>query len=144
MIKFIQKNAIYLVLLQVIVAIIGSLYLSDYKGFEPCVLCWYQRICMYSLFPIIIIATLRREKNIYQYTLPIAIFGEIIAIYHNLLYDGVIKVSFCSIGISCTSKYVEYFRFISIPFMSLAGFTVIIILSIISRQYLKKQKQYAI
>jgi disulfide bond formation protein DsbB len=139
MIKFVQKNAIYIILIQVIVAILGSLYYSDIKQYEPCILCWYQRICMYSMFPMIVTALLRKENKIYQYTLPVSILGLFIAIYHNLLYTGVIKTEFCTTGISCTSKYVEYFGFITIPFMSMIGFLVIIILSIISRNYIKKQ-----
>lgn len=135
MIKFIQKHAINIILIQVTVAILGSLYYSDIKGYEPCILCWYQRICMYSLFPIIIIAGLRKEKKIYQYILPISILGIIIAIYHNLLYYGFIKTIFCTTGISCTSKYVEYLGFISIPLMSLIGFSIIIILSLINKYY---------
>lgn len=62
-IDIIKKNIIYIILIQVTLAILGSLYYSDIKGYEPCVLCWYQRICMYSLFPIIIIAKLRKEKK---------------------------------------------------------------------------------
>lgn len=138
-IDFIQINAIKIILAQVVVAIIGSLYFSDIKGYEPCILCWYQRICMYSMFPMILTALLRKESKIYQYTLPVSIFGAVIAIYHNLLYTGFIKTEFCSTGISCTSKYVSYLGFITIPFMSLIGFTVIITLSIISRNYIKKQ-----
>jgi disulfide bond formation protein DsbB len=138
-INFVQENAIKLILAQVILAILGSLYFSDIKQYEPCVLCWYQRICMYSMFPMILTALLRKENKIYQYTLPISIFGLIIAIYHNLLYTGFIKTEFCSTGISCTSKYVEYLGFITIPLMSLIGFIVIIALSIISRNYIKNQ-----
>ena len=141
MIKFIQKNSIYIILTQVIIAIFGSLYFSDIKGYEPCVLCWYQRICMYSLFPIIIISTLRKETKIYQYILPISFLGFIIALYHNMLYYGIIKTIFCTTGISCTSRYVDYFGFISIPFMSLIGFTIIIILSLINRNFIKKENK---
>ena len=135
MIKFIQKNIINIILIQVTIAIIGSLYFSDIKGYEPCVLCWYQRICMYALFPIIIIAGIRKEKKLYQYILPISILGWIIALYHNLLYTGFIKVEFCTTGISCTTKYVEYLGFITIPFMSFLGFTFIIILALLDRYY---------
>ncbi len=140
MISFIQKNAMYLILAQVVIAIVGSLYFSDVKGFEPCVLCWYQRIFMYSLLPIITIALLKKEKKIYHYTLPMALLGITVSIYHNLLYTGIIKnEGFCSTGISCTSKFIEYFGFVTIPFLAFVGFTVIIILSIISRNYIKKQ-----
>ena len=142
MIKFIQKNAMYLILAQVMVAIVGSLYFSDVKGFEPCVLCWYQRIFMYSLLPIITIALLKKESKIYHYTLPMAVLGIIVSIYHNLLYTGIIEnEEFCSTGISCTSKYVEYFGFVTIPFLAFVGFAIIIILSIISRNYITKQNQ---
>lgn len=140
MIKFIQKNAMYIILVQAIVATLGSLYFSDIKGYEPCVLCWWQRIFMYSLIPVIIIATLRKENRIYQYTLPMAVLGLIVAIYHNLLYTGIIDVAeFCAGGISCTSKYIEYFGFVTIPFLAFLGFAIIIILSIISRNYINKQ-----
>ncbi len=132
----------YLVLAQVIVAIAGSLYFSDIKGFEPCILCWYQRIFMYSLLPITIIALLKKEQKIYQYTMPVALIGMSISIYHNLLYTGIIKnEGFCSSGISCTSKFIEYFGFVTIPFLSLLGFVVIIFLSLISRNYIKKQNK---
>lgn len=139
-IDFIQINAIKIILAQVIVAILGSLYFSDIKGYAPCVLCWYQRICMYSMFPMIVTALWRKEDKIYQYTLPISILGALIALYHNLLYKGVIKnEEFCTGGISCTSKYVEYLGFITIPFMALTGFVVIITLSLISRNYIKNK-----
>jgi len=141
MIKFIQKNAVYIILAQVIIAILGSLYFSDIKGYEPCILCWYQRICMYSLFPIIIIAKMRNESKLYQYILPISILGFIIATYHNLLYYGFIKFIFCTTGISCTSKYVEYLGFISIPLMSLIGFAFIILMSLIDMNYSKKNNK---
>ena len=136
---FIGKNAIHLILIQVIVAISGSLYFSNIKGFEPCVLCWYQRIFMYSLLPIIVIATLKNEKKIYHYTVPMALGGISIAVFHNLLYTEIIpNPGWCSTGISCTSKYIEYFGFVTIPFLSLTAFSIILLLSIMSRNYIKK------
>ncbi len=142
MIKFIQKNAIYIILTQAIVALLGSLYFSDIEGYAPCVLCWWQRIFMYPIIIIIIIATLKKETRIYQYVLPMAILGITVSVYHNLLYTGIIKnEEFCTGGISCTSKYVEYFGFITIPFLAFLGFAIIITLSIISRNYINKQNK---
>lgn len=136
---WIQKNAQYIILAQAVIAMIVSLYLSDIKGYAPCVLCWYQRIAMYSLIPILIIGFLRKDEKAYHYVVPIACVGWIIALYHNLLYTGIIKAEeSCSFGISCTTKYVEYFGFVTIPLMSLAGFSVILILSVIYRRWLRK------
>ena len=138
-IDFIQKNAIKLILIQLTLALFGSLYFSDVKGFEPCVLCWWQRIFMYSQIPVILVAMFKKESDIYKYTLTLSTLGIIVSIYHNLLYTGIIKnEDFCTGGISCTSKYIEYFGFITIPFLALMSFVIIITLSIISRNYLKK------
>lgn len=140
-IDFIQKNAIKLILVQLSLALFGSLFFSDVKGFEPCVLCWWQRIFMYSQIPVIIVALLKKEVDIYKYTLTLSILGIIVSIYHNLLYIGIIKnEDFCTGGISCTSKYVEYFGFVTIPFLALMSFVIVIALSIISRNYIKKNK----
>lgn len=136
---WVQKNALHIALIQAIVAMLGSLYLSDVEGFAPCVLCWYQRIAMYSLVPILAIGFFRGDEKVYHYVTPIASIGWIIALYHNLLYTGIIDAAeSCSYGISCTARYVEYFGFITIPLMSFTAFSVILILSIIYRRWLRK------
>lgn len=134
-----QKNTLNIALLQAVVAMVGSLYLSDVKGYAPCVLCWYQRICMYSLVPILLIGFFRGDEKVYHYVTPIAFVGWCWALFHNLLYTGIIKADdYCSFGISCTTQYVEYFGFITIPLMSLTAFSVILILSIVYRRWLRK------
>ena len=39
----------YIALLAAWIAMCGSLYFSEVKGYVPCTLCWYQRILMYPL-----------------------------------------------------------------------------------------------
>jgi disulfide bond formation protein DsbB len=60
-----------------LVATLGSLYLSEVAHFEPCRLCWYQRIAMYPLALILGIAAARRDHGIRVYAAPIASFGFI-------------------------------------------------------------------
>ncbi len=137
--NWIQKNALHLALLQAVIATVGSLYFSDVKGYTPCVLCWYQRICMYSLVPILLIGFFRGDQKVYHFVTPLAFLGWLIALYHNLLYIGFIKnPESCSYGVSCTSKYVEYLGFLTIPMMSFIAFSVIVVLSIIYRRWLRK------
>lgn len=45
--------ALHLALGVALVATLGSLYLSEIANFPPCRLCWYQRIAMYALVPIL-------------------------------------------------------------------------------------------
>jgi disulfide bond formation protein DsbB len=136
---YIQKNALHIALIQALVATLGSLYLSDIKGYAPCVLCWYQRIAMYTLVPILIIGYFRGDEKVYHYVTPIAFVGWLFALYHNLLYTGIISAKeSCSYGISCTTKYVEYFGFITIPLMSLTAFSFILICATVYRRWLRK------
>jgi disulfide bond formation protein DsbB len=117
-------------------AVFGSLYFSDIRNFPPCVLCWYQRIFMYPLVFIIGAGIFRKDTKFYQYVLPLSIVGLGISIYHNLLYYKILQESIapCVNGVSCTAKYVEYFGFITIPFLSMCAFITITVLMLIYRK----------
>lgn len=59
-----------------LIATLGSLYLSEIKGFIPCDLCWFQRIFMYPLVLILGIATLQNDWKVVRYALPLSVIGE--------------------------------------------------------------------
>jgi len=71
--------------------------------------------------------------------LPLAIIGWLISIFHNLLYYGIIPDALapCTTGVSCTTKFIEYFGFVTIPLLSFLAFTVIIKLMIAYHIYQK-------
>jgi len=133
LISLLSKYALYLAFLQAWIATLGSLYFSEIAKFPPCVLCWYQRICLYPLVAILTVGILRRDQKVYLYVLPLSITGSIIAVYQNLLYYNIIPESIkpCEQGISCTTKYIEWFGFVTIPLLSLTTFLIISILMII-------------
>lgn len=112
------------------VATLGSLFFSDVMGFAPCVLCWYQRICIYPLVLIFGVGLFSFDAGVIKYSRPLAIAGWFIALYHTLLYSGFIPKSIqpCGEGVPCTEKYIELFGFLSIPLLSLLAFTAIIAL----------------
>ncbi len=126
----IKKHALYLAWAVSLAAMFGSLYFSNVRGFPPCVLCWYQRIFMYPLVFILGIAILKKDAKVYRYALPLAVIGWLIAAYHNLLYWKIIPDSLapCVTGVSCTTKYIEWFGFVTIPFLSFLAFTAVILL----------------
>lgn len=110
-----------------IVATFGSLYFSNIAGFPPCILCWYQRIAMYPIVAILTVGLIIRDARSYLYALPLALGGLGIAVYHNLLYYKLLPESIepCMMGVSCTTKYIEWFGFVTIPFLALAAFVLI-------------------
>lgn len=133
------KLAAYIAWSQAVIATSSSLYFSEILHFPPCVLCWYQRIFMYPLVLIIAVGIIRKDKNLPFYVLPLSLFGGAIAFYHYLLQRGIIpdKIAPCSLGISCTTDYIEWLGFITIPFLSLIAFAVISVCMLVLKNSLK-------
>lgn len=105
----------------------GSLFFSEVMGLPPCILCWYQRICLFPLVVILARALFPVDPGVVRYALPVAALGWLIAAYHNLIYLGVVPESLqpCSRGVSCSQELVQWLGFLSIPLLSLLGFTFI-------------------
>ena len=141
--KLINKISVetlhYAILIQAGIAMAGSLFFSEVMNLPPCVLCWYQRIAMYPIVILTAIGIIRNDRKTYIGVLALAVPGLAISIYHNLLYWKILPESIapCMLGVSCTTKFFEWFGFITIPFMALVAFTVINVLAFIS---LKKNK----
>ena len=92
---------------------------------------------MYPLSWLLAAAIIKKDKKIYTYILPMSFLGIIIALYHSLLQWGIIPeaITVCSTGVSCTTKYTEFFGFITIPSLSLTGFIIITLSLLVYRKY---------
>jgi len=122
------------------ISTMASLFFSYVMDFAPCVLCWYQRLCLFPLVIILAVGLFPFDKNVVKFALPLAIAGWLTAFYHNLLYSDVIPETIqpCSQGVSCTEKYIELFGFLTIPMLSLLSFSTIITLLIILKKTVSK------
>ena len=113
-----------------------SVFFSSVLDYTPCVLCWYQRICLFPLVLILAVGLFPFDKSVVKYAFPLAIAGGLTALYHTLLYGGVIPANLqpCSQGVSCTEKYIELFGIVSIPMLSFFAFSTIIALLLILKR----------
>ncbi len=127
-----KKYFLYFAWIIALTAMLGSLYFSEVLKLPPCVLCWYQRILMYPLVLIIPIGIVSMDKKVYRYVLPMSVTGMAVAFYHYLLYVKLIPDTYapCGIGVSCTTRLIEWFGFINIPLLSFISFTLITLLMI--------------
>ena len=137
--KFFKENLLQFALLIAATSTIGSLIFSEILKFPPCILCWYQRIAMYPLVVILAVGIWKKDKNTWAFVLPLSVTGLLIAAYHNLLYYNIIPESTapCEIGISCTTKYIEIFGFVTIPLLSFLGFLLITVFVLIHKRAIK-------
>jgi disulfide bond formation protein DsbB len=108
----------------------GSLFFSEFSNFIPCRLCWFQRIGMYPLAAILLIAAIRRDtRGGALYGLPLAAFGAIVSIYHIYIeYHPEAETAACKVGASCTVKWIDKLGYITIPVLALTAFVAIIVL----------------
>jgi len=115
------------------VSTLGSLFFSHVMEFPPCVLCWYQRIFLFPLVIILAAGLFPFDKKVVKFSLPLAAAGLLTAVYHNLLYAGLIPKSAqpCTQGVSCTEKYIDLFGFLSIPMLALLSFLTITTLLVV-------------
>lgn len=123
----ISQLLLYVAWLVSIIATLGSLYFSEIQSFIPCELCWYQRILMYPLVLTLGIATFQNDKSVKKYVLPISIIGGSISLFHYLeqKVPGFAEIKPCANGMPCSTEYINWLGFITIPFLALIAFSLV-------------------
>lgn len=135
-----RETPLFMAWATAVIAMFGSLYFSEIRQYEPCELCWYQRILMYPFTIILGIAIVRKDYRISLYSMFLSGIGALISLYHYLLQ----KVPFMADNadtcgrIPCTGQYINWLGFITIPFLALTAFILIFSLSF---QIWKKTKK---
>jgi len=131
-----QIGRIALPLAWVVAAVttLGSLYYSKVQGYVPCELCWYQRICLYPWSVILGIAAWRRDAAIKVYAIPVLCLSVVISVYHSWIqwFPPTSGTSFCTVDAPCTTKFVNEFDFVTLPFMALSAAVFMIALLLAS------------
>lgn len=123
-------------------ATIGSLYFSEIRQYEPCELCWYQRILMYPLVLIVGIAYVQKNAKIAVTSLAFSIIGASISAYHYSIQklDFMQETAPACGRVACTGQYINYLGFITIPFLALIAFILIAISSVMILKSIKEEK----
>lgn len=111
-------------------ATLGSLFYSEIMGFAPCVLCWYQRIFMYSQVVLFATAWFAKDGRVAVYSLTLSIVGGAIAAYHYLMQLDLVSAACSVVGYSasCSEYFAMSYGYITIPMMALTAFALLIVL----------------
>jgi disulfide bond formation protein DsbB len=105
----------------------GSLFFSEIAGFVPCELCWFQRICMYPLTIVTLLAALANDRRVARYLLPLPLVGAGVSVYHLLIENGVVKQAracLLSAPGGCATKWINEFGYMTIPTLALTAFAL--------------------
>jgi disulfide bond formation protein DsbB len=129
LIAALDDAVLWLAWLVAAVATAGSLYFSEHADYVPCKLCWFQRIAMYPLAVVLLIAAARRDRGVRWYALPLAGIGILISTYHYLIeWHPNWEATSCDVTAPCSVPYFREFGFVSLSFMALCGFAAIVAL----------------
>jgi disulfide bond formation protein DsbB len=125
--RSLEGYELWLAFLVAAIATGGSLFFSEIAGFVPCELCWFQRICMYPLSIVTLLAAIANDRRAARYLLPLPLVGAGVSAYHLLVENGVVKqAQTCLLSApgGCATKWIEEFGYVTIPVLALTGFAL--------------------
>lgn len=110
-----------------LVAMLGSLYLSEVAHLPPCRLCWFQRVAMYPLVVVLGIGWLRRDDGARLPGLVLAGIGLAVNLWHVAVeIRPSLEGSSCDPLNPCSLRWVEQLGFWTIPRMATVAFALVI------------------
>jgi disulfide bond formation protein DsbB len=109
-------------------------------GIPACTLCWYARVLMFPILPLSLVGIYKNDIKFTDYIIPLAILGIILDIYHYALQMKWINTSIACTpgGVDCASATVNYFGFITMPFICGMLFLLILIASLYNSVMVRK------
>lgn len=143
-----RKTADHAFLLGFIVSfgsLVGSLVYSNIIGFDPCELCWWQRIFIYPQTVLFAVALYNEKVNkvqddmVFLYSLILSFIGAAIALfqYYGQMFDPELLSACASQGASCSKIFFVSFGYITIPMMSLTAYIFLILFYFFRRHHNK-------
>ncbi|MGK2953538.1 MAG: disulfide bond formation protein B [Thiobacillus sp.] len=121
-------NLVFMGWLVATVSTLAALFLGEVMGYTPCVLCWYQRICMFPLVLILGAGLFPFDRKVVRYALPLALAGWLLAAFHWAVASGLVPESAtpCSQGVPCSVEQISWVGFVTLPMLSVLAFSIII------------------
>jgi len=123
-----------------------SLFYSEIVKFPPCELCWIQRIFLYPQLILFSMELYKKDKSIIDFSIVFAIFGSIVSLYHMYIENGgsssldcAAPSSISSGQISCATRYIYEFGYITMPLMALT-LSLFIIIILVNYKYVSRIK----
>ncbi len=111
-----------------------SLTFSEYFGWPPCRLCWYQRACIYPLVIVMLIYFFHRVALWRRIGYVLAGICPFISAYHISIEIKAAESPFCSAEVSCATVWFKSLGFLTTPTMALIASLTVLVLLFMSSQ----------
>jgi disulfide bond formation protein DsbB len=139
LLRHIRKHALQYGFIASLAATLGSLLFSELYSYDPCKLCWLQRIFHFPQLVLFIVALKNTDTKVWEYIQPLSWIGLAIAMYQILMQfnPGLTIAQRCSAipaASGCSDILVQAYGYISIPVMSATLFVTILVLATLSKR----------
>jgi len=114
-----------------------TLVYSEVWGIAPCGWCWFQRVFMYPMPLLLLVALATKDSGVWKYVMALSIPGALIALYQHFLQIGVVGALPCPAtpGIAdCAQRIVFEFGFVTFPLMAFGTFVLVAVLMLLLRR----------
>ena len=128
-------NYLFVTLFFSLSAFLGSMFYSVVIGFQPCSLCYWQRIFMYPMLFLSALSLIRKDKLDPSYLLMFSGIGSLISIYHIYIQftPNPLPCSTTGQGVSCSENWVLEYGYITIPVMAFTCFLNIFLVNLFNK-----------
>lgn len=121
--------AMYVAWAMSLFATTASVYFIEFLHKPIATLCWVNRMLIFSIFLIITVSIITQDLKVKKYVMPFLIIGLPISFYEQLVSWNIIHLApqTCSTSVVCTTKYFEFFGFITQNTLCFTAFLVVAI-----------------
>jgi disulfide bond formation protein DsbB len=128
---FAAGNALGIAFVLTLASLGLSLFYSEVLGFAPCGLCWLQREFMYPQAFLFLVALVKNDEKIADYSIVLSSVGVVIALYQHSLQMGASEFVPCAqtlLAADCAERTLFEFGYITFPLMAASVFAFLIVL----------------
>lgn len=138
---YLRRFGLHVVFLVSAFAALLTLVYSEVFGFIPCGLCWMERVFLYPIVIISLLALYKlrhgvRDTAVADYGIALSGIGAVIATYHHYLQMGGSALIACPTageGVDCAKRVIFEFGYVTFPLMAAAVFAFIIMTLLVYR-----------
>lgn len=138
---YVRRFALQIVFIVSAIATLLTLVYSEVFGFIPCGLCWMERVFLYPVAVISLLALYKahrgvRDAAVADYGIALSGIGALIATYHHYLQMGGSALIACPTageGVDCAKRVIFEFGYVTFPLMAAAVCAFIVIVLLVYR-----------
>jgi len=136
---YIVRFAWWIVALVSLASVALTLVYSEVFGFIPCGLCWLQRVFLYPLPVIALVALWHRTRGavVADIGIVLSVFGALVALYQHYLQMGGSALVTCptaGVGADCARRILFEFGYVTFPLMAASLFAFFIVVLLVYRK----------